>query len=61
MSQLISVKEFAERYSVSRATVYRLRDRGEIVFWKVGRAVRIKTEDAEKWFTGLQESTSGAG
>ncbi len=53
MAQLISIRDFSERYSISRATVYRLKNKGEISFLKIGRATRIKTEDAERWFASL--------
>lgn len=40
-------------YNVSRSTVYRLRDRGEIRFVHIGRSVRIPREDAERWYDSL--------
>ncbi len=53
MPQLMSISEFMKQYAVSRATVYRLRSQGKIAFLKIGRATRIKTEDAERWFASL--------
>jgi excisionase family DNA binding protein len=53
MQNLMSIREFQERFSVSRSTVYRLKQRGEFPFVKVGAAVRIRTDDAESWFERL--------
>lgn len=58
MSVLMSIKSFQEKFSVSRSTVYRLKDRGEISFVHVGRAVRIRVDDAERWFEELCSNAS---
>jgi excisionase family DNA binding protein len=54
VAQLITISEFQQRYSVSRSTVYRLEKSGLISFVHVGRAVRIRQDDAERWFTSLE-------
>lgn len=51
--QLLTVADFARRYSVSIPTIYRLVDRGELVLFKIGRASRIRRADAEAWAAGL--------
>ncbi len=56
MAKLMSIRDFAERYSLSRSTVYRLEERGEINFLKIGRSTRISTEVAEQWFQSLSEA-----
>jgi excisionase family DNA binding protein len=65
MKALISIAEFQGVFGVSRSTVYRLEERGEIEFLKIGRAVRIRREDAENWCRGLstasRASASGRG
>lgn len=53
MSALITISEFRRIYCISRSTVYRLRERGDIKFVHIGRAVRIRREDAEKWYASL--------
>lgn len=53
MSTLITVAEFLETYRISRSTAYRLKDEGKIEFLHVGRAVRIRREDAERWYASL--------
>lgn len=53
MSTLITINEFREMYRVSRQTVYRLRDEGKIDFLHIGRAVRIRREDADNWYQTL--------
>ena len=58
MRALISISEFGEIFGVSRSTVYRLKERGEITFVHVGRAVRIRRDVAENWFASLTEVAS---
>ena len=56
MPALITIAEFLRTYNVSRSTVYRLRDRQELPFVHIGRAVRIRREDAERWYASLSEA-----
>jgi excisionase family DNA binding protein len=58
MAILITVKNFCDEYGVSRSTAYRLRDRGELRHVKIGRAVRIRREDAERWYESLQDDAA---
>ncbi len=53
MAALLTIAEFQRTFNVSRSTVYRLRDRGELSFVHIGRAVRIRREDAEAWYASL--------
>lgn len=53
MKGFISIGEFQQVFSVSRATVYRLRDRGEIRLVHIGRAARVPREDVEKFSASL--------
>jgi len=53
MAALLTLKGFCLEYSVSRSTAYRLRDQGVLPHVKIGRAVRIKREDAERWYQSL--------
>jgi len=58
MSVLMKIPEFCEEYGVSRSTYYRLRDRGELPCVKIGRAVRIRREDAERWYESLRDDAA---
>lgn len=58
MRGLLTIAEFAGHFNVSRSTVYRLHGRGELSFVHIGRAVRIRREDAEKWFASLTVTTA---
>lgn len=53
MSYLMTIDEFMNTFKVCRSTVYRLRERGDLKFVHIGRAVRIRREDAEKWYASL--------
>lgn len=53
MKSLISISEFQDAFGVSRSTVYRLIERGEIECVRIGRAVRIRKEVADTWFSSL--------
>lgn len=58
MAALITVKQFCDEYGISRSTAYRLRDRHEVPHVKIGRAVRIRREDAERWYDSLVGSAA---
>jgi excisionase family DNA binding protein len=53
MQKFLTIKEFTEAFRVSVATFYRLRDRGELMCVKVGRATRIPQDEAERWASSL--------
>jgi excisionase family DNA binding protein len=53
MREFLTIREFSETYRVSIATIYRLRERGELAFVKIGRASRIRRSDAERWAESL--------
>jgi len=58
MNALITIEDFQKAYRVSRSTVYRLKERGELAFVHIGRAVRIRRADAEAWFASLSEASA---
>lgn len=58
MAALITIKNFCEEYGISRSTAYRLRDRGEVPHVKIGRATRIRREDAERWYDSLRDDAA---
>ena len=45
MTGLLSVREVAERLAVSRKTVYRLLERGDLPSVKIGWTVRVHPDD----------------
>tara|TARA_B100000678_G_scaffold290613_1_gene303995 strand:- start:7068 stop:7268 length:201 start_codon:yes stop_codon:yes gene_type:complete len=51
--ELITIEQFCERYAVSRSTLYRLVESDDISLIKIGRASRIRLEEAERWARGL--------
>lgn len=53
MPAFYRIVDFQRTYNVSRSTVYRLQERGEIRFVHIGRAVRIPREDAERWYAAV--------
>ena len=55
MAALLTLKGFCEEYNISRSTAYRLRDSGDVPHVYIGRAVRIRREDAERWYHSLFE------
>ena len=58
MAALMTIHVFCNEYNISRSTAYRLRDRGEVPHVHIGRAVRIRSEDARRWYESLVESTA---
>lgn len=58
MPALITIKYFCLEYGVSRSTAYRLRDSGDVPHVKIGRAVRIRREDAERWYESLRDDAA---
>lgn len=58
MPALITIKYFCLEYGVSRSTAYRLRNSGDVPHVKIGRAVRIRREDAERWYESLRDDAT---
>ena len=58
MPALMMIKDFCREYNVSRSTAYRLRDSGDIPHIKIGRATRIRRDDAQRWYESLPESNA---
>lgn len=55
---LLDFQELADAVGVHLATVYRLRDRGElpIPVLHIGRCSRVRTVDVESWLAELAEA-----
>ena len=51
--EMITLAEFGMRYCVSIPTIYRMASRGELKIIKIGRASRIRLEEAERWVASL--------
>lgn len=58
MAALLTLKHFCEEYNISRSTAYRLRDSGAVPHVRIGRAVRIRGVDAERWYQSLFEDAA---
>jgi excisionase family DNA binding protein len=52
-SQLLTIKEFSKEFRVSRSTVYRLINTGELTACKIGRGTRLRRDDVLRWARGL--------
>ena len=48
MKRFLSVKEVAKIFSLSTRTIWRWIDRGELKSIKVGKSVRISTNEVER-------------
>lgn len=58
MAKLMTIPQFCDEYEVSRSTCYRLRDSGQVPHVKIGRAVRIRAEDAQRWYDSLRDDAA---
>lgn len=56
MDRFITIKQFCERFNVSRSTVYRENKAGRLPFVKVGRATRIRESVSNVWPESLAAS-----
>jgi len=48
----LSVRQVAELLGVSRASVYKLVERGELACVRVSNAIRVRPVDLERWLEG---------
>jgi len=56
--EFITVDEIAEYLRISRMTVVRMIEKGELPALKIGRQWRIQKEDFEKWIRGKKNNPS---
>ena len=56
---LLRVEVAAERLAVSRATLYRLIQRGELPTVRIGSAVRVPVMAIERWLADQMASQGG--
>jgi excisionase family DNA binding protein len=54
--RLLSVREVAERLSVSTATVYALCERGELAHIRVSNAIRVAPRNLEAFITAHEKT-----
>lgn len=57
---LFTIPQFLELHPMGRSTFYRLVNAGQLQIVKLGRATRIRREDAERWAASLP-TKSGSG
>lgn len=60
ITELMTVSDFCNRYSISRTSLYREVAAGRLMIRKFGSATRIARGDAEAWAGGLLTITGGA-
>jgi excisionase family DNA binding protein len=46
--ELLTVRESCHRLNITRPTLYRLAERGELRFRKIGRSVRIRRDEIDR-------------
>ena len=51
--KFLTLAQFADRYQVSRSTIYRLAQGGAFEIIKFGRSSRIAFDEAEAWAASL--------
>ncbi len=56
---LLRIDAAAERLAVSRATLYRLLQRGELPTVRIGSAVRVPVSALERWLADQLTSQGG--
>lgn len=49
MKEYLSVREVAERFSISKMSIYRLIEADEIPVLRIGKSLRIRTADLEDY------------
>lgn len=60
MTELMTVREFEDRYRISHTALYREVAAGRLRIRKIGRATRIAAVDAEAWVNSLSNTTHRA-
>jgi excisionase family DNA binding protein len=56
---LLRIDAAAERLSISRATLYRMIQRGELATVRIGSAVRVPVVALERWLAAQPTTPSG--
>lgn len=52
---IYSARAFCEAYGVSRSTLTEMLARGDIKAKRIGRHIRISTDDAQEWYESLPD------
>jgi excisionase family DNA binding protein len=55
---LLRIDDAAQRLSISRATMYRLIQRGEMPIVRIGSAVRVRAIELDLWVAGIRANSS---
>lgn len=56
--RLLTLRDFSERYSISRASIYRQVSDGRLRLTKLGTRSLVDVEDAEAWLAALPRSSN---
>lgn len=51
--ELLTIKQFCQRFGCHRATIYRLAERGCFNLYKLGGSTRLKRSEVEHWANNL--------
>jgi excisionase family DNA binding protein len=57
---LLRIDDAAQRLSISRATMYRLIQRGEVPIIRIGSAVRVRAFELDLWVAGIPNTSEKA-
>ncbi len=57
---LFTIAEVVQALSLSRSKVYDLIAKGELPVRRIGRSVRVRSTDLDKWVESLEDSRSAS-
>ena len=55
MNEYLTIKEVMDFLKVSRSTIYNWKNSGKLRFYKIGKLVRIKREELERFIESNKE------
>ena len=58
---LLTISDVVQALSLSRSKVYDLIAKGKLPVCRIGRSVRVRSTDLEKWVGNLEDSQASSG
>jgi len=58
-SEFLTIQEISEYLHIKPATLYAKVESGDLPYYKVGKLIRFKLKDVERWMEGHRRDTSG--
>lgn len=59
MQEYFSIQEVADMLGVKKVTIYRMIKKGELPYYQLGKLIRIKREDFEKFMQTRRQEGEG--